>query len=262
MGTALVEFAGKGGSHTLERVTYRDGATSFHGALISASGGSLRSDSPRPGVLLVHTAVGPHDLFLLWRAHHLAARGYVVLIADALGDDRGAGWDAEWAGPRRAVYVDDRPLLARRMLLAMRTLAASPTVDPSRIAAVGFCFGGRAALDLLRADPDGLRAVVSFHGILDANPMPAGVARIRARALLCHAQEDPFVPPEACLACLAQLSAAGCKWDLQAFGGGVLHAFTNPAQRLNEKPQFDYDEHAAGASWAAAVLFLHEALTA
>ena len=257
----LAAFAARSGEHTHKRVTYADGDLKLHGYLVWASGGELNDTSRlRPGILLVHTAVGPHDLFLFWRAEALASRGYVVLIVDMFGDARGEGWNSEWAGPRRIAFAEDPPLMAHRMLIAMKTLTDSPLVDPTRVAALGFCFGGRAVLDLLRADPEGLRAIVSFHGILNANPLSPGVERIRARALLCHAQADPFVPSEAMNACLSQLSKAGCKWDLQMFGGGVVHAFTNPAQGLNEKPQFNYDEHAARASWQAAKVFLHEAL--
>ena len=105
-----------------------------------------------------------------------------------------------------------------------------------------------------------LLGVVSFHGILDAHPAPRGVTSLRARVLLCHADADPFVPPPALSACLGQLSELGARYQLLAFGGGTLHGFTNPAQALNERKEFDYDEHAARASWAAAKLFLEDAL--
>lgn len=243
---------------------YHDEQVPLHGRLVWGQGGDSATESPRPGVLLVHTAVGPSDIFLLWRAHTLATRGYVVLIVDCFGDASGLGWDPAWAAPRRQLFVDDRPLLAQRMLLALRALTDAsregPLVDPSRLAAVGFCFGGRAVLDLLRSDPSGLCGVVSFHGILDANPPAAGITGARGRALLCHAQDDPFVPPAAVQACIAQLGGLGVRWDLHSYGGGALHGFTNPAQALNEKPQFGYDAHAAGASWAAAMYFLERVL--
>lgn len=110
----------------------------MHGSLAYCNGGGLREGSPRPGVCLVHTAVGPQearsfvnsfvhyyyvhesdsctqDLYLRWRAHALATRGYVVLIADLLGDPHGDGWEPAWCGPRREVYTGEgRPLLQRR----------------------------------------------------------------------------------------------------------------------------------------------------
>ncbi len=240
-----------------EACTYYDGDTALFGRLVWAEGKNV---TDRPGILLVHTAVGPSDLFLMWRAEALAIRGYVVLIVDCFGDDRGHGWEPAWATPVRQALTNNRLMLARRMRLAMESLAASPLVDAQRIAALGYCFGGRAVLDLMRTNPEGLRAVVSFHGILDAHPAAPGVHSIGARVLLCHADADPFVPPDALSACLGQLRELGAKWQLVSFGGGTLHGFTNPAQALNEKPQFAYDAHAARASWAAAKEFLEEAL--
>lgn len=239
--------------------TYYDGDTPLFGRLVWSKGKNVTARE-RPGILLVHTAVGPSDLFLLWRAEALASYGYVVLIVDCFGDDCGRGWDPSWATHVRQALADDRSMLARRMRLAMETLSASPLVDVRRIAALGYCFGGRAVLDLLRTDPEGLRAVVSFHGLVDALPVAPGVASLRARVLLCHADADPYVPPEALSACLSQLSRLRAHWQLLSFGGGTLHGFTNPAQALNEKPQFAYDAHAARASWVAAKHFLEEAL--
>ena len=259
----LAALASRGRTIVNKACTYHDADLALHGRLVWTE--DAESGTPRPGVLLVHTAVGPSDLFMLWRAEALASRGYVVLIADCLGDDRGSGWDAAWAVPRRQELMDDRSMLARRVRLGMDALvrAASheaPPVDAARIAAVGYCFGGRAVLDLMRTDPEGLVGVVSFHGILDAHPAPRGVTSLRARVLLCHADADPFVPPPALSACLGQLSELGARYQLLAFGGGTLHGFTNPAQALNERKEFDYDEHAARASWAAAKLFLEDAL--
>ena len=258
----LTAFTAAGGQHVSKPCIYHDGELAFHGQLAWAEGGPASClPAKRPGVLLVHTAVGPHDLFLHWRAQNLASRGYVVLIVDLLGDDRGAGWEPEWAAPRRQAYIDERPLLARRMLLAMETLAGCSLVDPDYIAALGFCFGGRAVLDLLRSEPAGaaLRGVVSFHGILDAGPLADGLCTpVQARALICHADQDPFVPPEALNACLAQLRSIRCDWQLLCFGGGTLHGFTNPAQALNPKAEFAYDARAARAAWEAARQFLEE----
>jgi dienelactone hydrolase len=259
-------------------ITAPDGLE-MHGALAWAVGGGLIENTPRPGVLLVHTAVGPHDLFLRWRAQALATRGYVVLIADLLGDAHGEGWDPSWAGPRRAAYTGDgRVKLQQRTRYALDALAASPLVDGKRLAALGYCFGGRAVLDVLKAEGpqlEGLLAVASFHGIADDYVAPAAAAaaapppatsdnathrQVAARALLSHAEADPFVPRAQLDACLAVLNERGCRFELQIFGsaGGAKHAFTNPAQALNENPSFGYDARADRAAWAAAKELLAE----
>lgn len=218
----------------------------LYGRLVWAEG--ARAGERRPGVLLVHTAVGPRDLFLFWRAEALAALGYVVLIADCLGDQCGKGWDPEWTIPVRERLMADRHLLRQRMVDAFETLAASDRVDSTMIAACGYCFGGRAVLDLAKADPNGLQLVVSFHGVVDAEPPPAGVERIRSRVLLFHGDADPFVPADTLSASVQQLRDLHAPFELHAYGG-VKHGFTNPAQDLNPSPAFAYNVVAADSSW-------------
>eukprot|EP01049_Picozoa_sp_SAG25_P008222 SAG25_NODE_725_length_5716_cov_7.434752_1_plen_256_part_00 len=93
--------------------------------------GARRRWRQRPGVLLVHTAVGPQDMYLRWRAHALATRGYVVLVADLLGDASGAAWDASWGRQARSVYegTEGRALLVQRVRGALAELGAHPLVD-------------------------------------------------------------------------------------------------------------------------------------
>ena len=157
--------AARGDELCREAVVYRDEqGEAFHGEFFWAEGRTPAAGL-RAGVVLVHTAVGPRDLMLQWRAQSLAALGYVVLIADLLGDATGAGWDGAWAAPRRAALVEDRELSRRRMTLAVETLTSAgggaggcaPAVDSGRIAALGYCFGGRSVLDFARANPRGLR---------------------------------------------------------------------------------------------------------
>ena len=258
--TEIAACNARGETLRSETAVCQDDKLDLHGELYWTEGGS--APSTRPGVLLVHTAVGPRDLMLQWRAQCLAAQGYVAMIVDLFGDASGAAWEAEWAAPRRAPLVSDRELSRRRMRLAMARLCAgpaaagAPSVDAARIGAVGYCFGGRSVLDLARGAPAGLVGVVSMHGILDAEPLAPGVEWIAAGVLLCHGDADPFVPAESVAACVAQLRAVGAGgWQLHTYGGAP-HAFTNPAQALNERDGFGYDATAAAESWRATTAFL------
>lgn len=255
----IKEFTRRGGTFFAQPLETESHGIIMHGAIAWAEGGgSLVKGKPRPGILLLHTAVGPQDIFLRWRAQALAARGFVVLIADLFGDPTGRGWDPEFAAPARQVYVENRHLLLLRTQDALQSLAASPLVDGTQLAAMGFCFGGRAASDLIKSRPDGLRAILTFHGVVDdyAPPGFTPSTTIDAQAFLAHADADPFVPRPQLDGFLAQLRQAKCRWQLQAFGGSTVHAFTNPAQEINESPNFDYDPMAAQASWSAANTFL------
>ena len=262
----LKSFAERGGNHFAQPLVQTAHGLEMHGAIAWAEGAGLpQGRGSRPGVMLVHTAVGPQDLFLRWRAQTLASRGYVVLIADLLGDPLGSGWDATFGGPARQVYADDRTLLLKRTRAALDGLAdGHRLVDRSRLAAMGFCFGGRAVADLLKSNPPNLRGMLAFHGTGMDDYAPAGFPAagsnetIRARAFVATASADPFAPRATLDGFLALLTRARCAWEMQVYGGKALHAFTNPAQAINERAEFDYDEKAAAASWAAAELFLDD----
>jgi dienelactone hydrolase len=244
----------RGARFVSEPCVYVDDGTKLHGRFVWAEEPGA-SAVQRPGVLLVHTAVGPQDLFLRWRAEALAAVGHVVLIVDCFGDAAGKGWDPAWSVPVREGLAASPGLLRRRMLSGLAALTASCRVDASRLAACGFCFGGRAVLELAKANPDGLALVVSFHGVVDAAPPPAHVNAMRARALLFHGDADPFVPPAVLSACVDQLRQLGANFELHCYGG-VLHSFTNPAQTLNTNPAFMYDARATESSWQMTKLAL------
>ncbi|CAE8694860.1 unnamed protein product [Polarella glacialis] len=238
-----------------EPLVYEDeaGLRRLHGRLVRPT-----SSKNGAAVLLVHTAAGPHDVFLRWRAEVLAARGFIVLIADLLGDESGRGWEPEWSQAARQPLVEDRSLLRRRTRASVAALAAVEGVNPHRIGAIGYCFGGRAVLDLARLGAGaGVAAVVSFHGILDDGVLPAAdmSAATAPRVLICHGDADPFVSPESRAACESQLRSSGARWDMMVFGG-VRHGFTNPAQLLNDNPAFGFDPRAAEVSWAAAETLL------
>jgi dienelactone hydrolase len=131
-----------------------------------------------------------------------------------------------------------------------------PWVDDSRIAAIGFCFGGLCSLDLARAGAD-LKGVVSFHGLLgalDDNSHP-----IKAKILALHGHDDPMVPVEQVIAFEKEMTKAGADWQLHTFGN-TQHAFTNP---LANNPDFGtvYQPEADKRSWILMENFLAEIFT-
>lgn len=197
-----------------------------------------------PGVLVVHDWTGLGD-FTKERTRALAGLGYVALAADMYGGGKVA------ADPREAGALASATrgtVMRTRVVAAFEALRALPGVDPRRLAAIGFCFGGSAVLQLAYTGADA-RGVVSFHGGL-MPPDEADLGRVRAKVLILHGAADPHVKPESVLACLEGLDRAKADWQLVAYSGAV-HAFTNPAAGNDPSRGAAYHEVAARRSWAA-----------
>jgi dienelactone hydrolase len=198
--------------------------------------------APRAAVLVFPTIMNSTPA-VESKALKLAEAGYLALIADFYGERPG-----DFAEARRlAAEIRPDPLAYRRRLKAgLRALASLPEAHGLPLAAIGFCMGGQAALELAR-DGAPLEAVVSFHGLLDTG-LPAEPGAIAARILVCHGDADPLVPRSQVLEFWEEMDAAGADWHFHAYGG-VRHGFTNPAP--TENPATGYDASADRHSWAA-----------
>ncbi|MCR9126893.1 MAG: dienelactone hydrolase family protein [Rhodobacteraceae bacterium] len=235
---------------TQTELAYEEGGVGFRGQLVwdAARGG------PRPGVL-VAPAFGGLGPFEIEQAHRLAALGYAALAVDYYGDAQRSKDRARSAEMMMAVERD-RPVLARRMEAALAALAGRRIVDAGRIAAMGYCFGGKAVLDLARAGAD-IRGAIPIHGVYD--PPPGPNRAIGAAVLVLHGWDDPLATPEQLTALARELDASGCAdWQVLGFGQ-TGHAFTNPG--ANDKPGgMAYSRRASDRSWTALTGFLREVL--
>ncbi|MDP5065446.1 MAG: dienelactone hydrolase family protein [Haliea sp.] len=179
---------------------------------------------PLPGVAVAHTWAGRSE-FEQGKAVALAEAGYVGFALDMFGRGvRGEG--AEQCQALITPLLADRALLQALVGKAVAVMGEQAEVDATRLAAIGYCFGGLTVLDLARTGAD-VRGVASFHGLFNAAENTVGTA-IRAKVLCLHGYDDPMVPPNAVVALAAELSAAGADWQIHAYGN-TLHAFTNPA---------------------------------
>jgi dienelactone hydrolase len=127
-------------------------------------------------------------------------------------------------------------------------LLAQPQTDPTRLAAIGYCFGGTMALELARAGTN-LRAVVGFHSGL-ATAKPADAANITAKVLVCIGTEDPLIPAEQRTAFEAEMRAGNVDWRMNLYGGAA-HSFTNPDASQAGIPGVAYDQLTDERSWNA-----------
>ncbi|MDO6460109.1 dienelactone hydrolase family protein [Granulosicoccaceae sp. 1_MG-2023] len=229
-------------------IDYQDGDTVLEGFFSAPE-----SSAPLPGVLIAH-AWGGRDGFVEDVAKRLAAEGYACMALDMYGKGRRGSNDDEC----RALitpFFEDRDAIKRRMTLALETLSSQEAVDATRIAAIGFCFGGMCVLDLARSGAD-VRGVVSFHGLLGAPAQTA--ARIPASVLVLHGHDDPLVGEQEISQLKADLTAAGSDWQFHDFGSTV-HAFTNPAAQDKAAGKL-FSEKANRRSWQLARDFLAEVL--
>jgi dienelactone hydrolase len=228
---------------------YRDLDTSLTGQFCWNDG----QEGPRPGILLIHGGAGL-DAHAREQACRYAALGYAVLACDMFGD--GIAGDRERVMACLLALRDDPDLLVRRGQAGLAALAGChEAAGPA--AAVGFCFGGMAALALARSGA-GLAGVVSIHGSL-ATSRPARPGTVTARILACHGAADPHVSAADVAAFAEEMNHAEADWQLVMYGR-AQHGFTHRHAVPGAMPGVAYDRLADERSFAAAGTFLAEAL--
>lgn len=242
-----------------KEIVYKDGETTLTGYLAWDPTQTPPNIRPLlvqyPGVLIVHQWMGLTD-YEKRRARELAELGYVVFALDIYGTDH-APTNFPTAGAASGRFKTDRKLFRKRLNLGLKQLRAVRSVDPQRIAAIGYCFGGTGVLELARSGAD-IAGVVSFHGGLDSSG-PEGGQHIKSKILICHGEDDPFVPIEGINAMKKEFNAAKVDWQMISYSG-VVHSFTQPM--AGDKPElgYAYNEKADKRSWAHMRAFFDEVL--
>jgi len=210
----------------------------------------------RPGVLVVHEWWGQNE-YIRKRAAMLAELGYTALALDMYGEGKMASHPDE-AGKFSSEVMKNFPVAKERFLAGLEFLKKDPTVDPSRIAAIGYCFGGGVVLNMARQGVD-LKGVASFHGSL-AVVKPEKPTPIKAAVRVYNGADDKFIPAEAIEALKKEM--ADQKVDFRFMNlPGAVHAFTNPEATETGKKfnmPIAYNEAADKTSWADLKVFLAE----
>lgn len=246
----LAALAGAAEAKMVTRtVEYRQGDTILEGFLAydDAIAGK------RPGVLVVHEWTGLGE-YVRKRAVQLARLGYVAFGADIYGKGVRPKAPAE-AGREAGRYRADRQLLRARARVGLEELRRQPQVDPARVAAIGYCFGGTTVLELARSGAE-LKGVVSFHGGLDT-PDPADGKNIRAKVLVLHGADDPHVPWQQVAAFQDEMRNGNVDWQMVSYGGAV-HSFSNPESGNDPSKGAAYNGKADRRSWEAMKAFFSE----
>lgn len=211
------------------------------------------ADGPRPAVLIAHDGNGLDD-FQKRRPDRFAELGYVAFALDYFGEGKPiSDEEAEvrcqelWFAPERI-----RALAGA----GLDVLLCERLTDTSRVAAVGYCFGGAVVLELARAGAD-VQAVVGFHPRL-ATRRPHDAANIRGRVLVCVGSDDPHVSAQERLAFEDEMREGNVDWQMHLYGG-AKHNFTRPGAELAGRPGVEYNEAADRRSWRAMLDLFNEA---
>ena len=215
----------------------------------------LSDGDKRPGILLIHDWTGLQD-YAKERTRQLAALGYVAFAADVYGKDVRPKNPKE-CGVQAGIYRSDRTLFRKRLNAALDVLKSHEQCDHDRLAAIGYCFGGTGVIELARSGTD-VKGVVSFHGGLDS-PSPADGKNIRARVLVCHGADDPYVSKENIDAFIKEMNDAAVDWQMISYSGAV-HSFTKPEAGSDNSKGAAYNEKADKRSWQHMQMFLDEVL--
>lgn len=210
-------------------------------------------EGKRPGILVVHEWWGLNE-YARTRAEQLAALGYVAVAVDMYGKGKVTTHPDEarqWMQQTTA-NVEIWQARARE---GLRLLQANPLVDQTRIAAIGYCFGGATVMQMVY-DAAPVKGVVSFHGSL---PLPSASLSIKnsVKIFIAHGEADPFLTQDHIAKFKRALDQAGLDWHMVIFGG-AQHGFTNPLANQYGMEGVQYQEQADRRSWGHMKLFFDE----
>jgi len=181
------------------------------------------SDTPVPGVIVAPEWWGRND-YTEQRARELAELGYAALAIDMYGDKKvttASNQAYEWM----MQTFEDPDTIVNRATAALNTLAAQDEVDADKLAAIGFCYGGKVALDLVRSNAP-LQAVATFHANLSPKT-PAQEGQVQAEILVLHGEQDSMVSLDDVESFRKEMQAANVKHDVIIFKD-AKHGFSNP----------------------------------
>lgn len=212
-------------------------------------------NGPFPAVMVMHSGVGISE-FNFDIARQLAERGYIGVATDMYGADVDLTREEGYGAAFQAL-LDSPTTLRSRITAWFEAIGARDDVDASRIAAIGYCFGGYCVLELARSGAD-CRAVVSYHGLLTTSA-PAQPGTVKPHVAAYCGASDPYAPLEHITALREELAAAGASHTLTVFGDAE-HGFTDPDAASLGRPGISYNAIAAKTSWAGTLALLDEVL--
>ena len=228
----------------LERVDYSDRGTALTGWLARPARAARAAVVVFPTIANVLPAIER-------RAAMLAGQGYVALIADFYGQPVES---FEASRPLAEALRSDVDHYRKRLLAGVDALRSHPAAAGLPLAAIGYCMGGQAVLELARVGAP-LAAVVSYHGLLTTDRRAE--QGFDGQILVCHGDADPMAPRDQVLSFWEEMDAVSNRWHFHSYSG-VKHGFTDPASDARGLPPIAYDASADRQSWAATMALFDE----
>lgn len=233
---------------TIKDIEYAAEGSTMVGRLALPDG-----EDKRPAVLIAHEGLGLDD-YQKSRADRLAELGYVAFALDYHGGGKPLNDRNEMM--TRLATLWENPERTRALAGAgLEMLVAEPRTDASKVAAIGYCFGGALVLELARGGAD-IKAVIGFHPRL-ATVRPQDARHIKGKVLVCTGTEDPLIPVEERLAFEDEMRGAGVDWRMNLYGGAE-HSFTHPWAEVVDLPGIKYHQPSDERSWRAMLDLLDE----
>jgi dienelactone hydrolase len=212
-------------------IEYKQGNTALSGYLVYDDAVQGR----RPGVLMIHDRSG-FSTGTLADAEMIAKLGYVVFAEDIFGKGFVPKTVPEMM-ETIAIYDKDRPLMRARALAGLDVLKAQSMVDPTKLASVGYCFGGTTGVELIETGAP-LLGFVSVHGAFQ-NFTAEGAKNIKGRVLILHGAEDPVAPMDELNTVISQFRAAKVDFEVNLYSGAA-HGFTKPQNPSEVRADDEY----------------------
>lgn len=237
---------------SFEEVTCEHGGLTLVGQMARPSGAGAA-----PVVMVFPSALGLGE-HALDAVKGMAEAGYIGLGIDMYGGGLASSYtDTDATGSRFADLVANPAVLRERALAWLDGARLLPGADPSRIAAIGYCFGGFCVLELARTGAD-VKAVVSYHGLLKTQ-IPAAPGTIKAEVVAYCGAKDPYAPAQDIETLRQELTAAGARYQITTFGEAE-HSFTDPRAGSAKTPGISYNALAARMAWSGTLTLFAAAL--
>ncbi len=245
--TALIQAQVK-----TESILYQDGDLELEGSLVY----DKLLKSKRGGVLIIHDKYGLNE-FIQKRAEEIAKLGYIAFALDMFGKDVKINDQETVEELLQPFFEENQGLMQNRAQLGLDILSNHTKVDASRVAVMGYGFGGQAAMELAKSGVN-LAATVNFFGNLSTNNKET-VQKIKGPVLILMGSDDPNISEAELESFMKEMKSESNDWQINTYGGAV-QGFTYYELGFDASTGEAYNYNADKRSWEAVKILFHETL--